>query len=566
MHSNVNMMRRAILTNAIGWIVGVVMLAGLGGCACPRRARSVVYDEARDKQAQEAKRAAGELKIGDTVRALEKGYAEVTALEIDNARTVADALREKELHRISRSRTLRQPSTDENRKAPGLLDSLEERMAKLGAKPREDGATNAPPADARNCGALDCEALMTIKNMPVSLKEKQTSFEQSRALFRANYGYDFHTCAEVDAAKVVKGDTATLSGAFVSQLVASESRIGFAQSDFESLVDTCMGIADSRKTFADALNKSRGDIRGVLNQAARAERDIAAYRTKLVEARARLDEAIEKFATEEEVIQPSERTVLVDLEARAGTIKAVVDLVKSGGDAVSNPGSHAVAKEMVARLDTVLGAITGQASDTAKLGKSDRAAVAFVRSAAELASDADRLLKEAGRPRLVPFVIAREHYRLVVKGLDDTLAIKVRRAEALRARADAMTRELSALAQVHYLLTDARRSWETLAITEIDSSPTPAGDRASLYEALAIYWDEVFLYRSDAELWKTRAQALEFDANLAASGAAAMQWDNLIGGIAQVLADYHASGIKPAEIAEFLKALGLVYIGVGVAQ
>ena len=86
------MMRRAILANAIRWIVVVVMLAGLGGCA-----HGLVYDEARDKQAQEAKRAAGELKVGDTVRALEKGYAEVTALEIDNARTVADALREKEL-------------------------------------------------------------------------------------------------------------------------------------------------------------------------------------------------------------------------------------------------------------------------------------------------------------------------------------------------------------------------------------------------------------------------------------------------------------------------------------
>jgi hypothetical protein len=551
----------ATVAHTSRWIVGIAMLAGLGGCA-----HSLVYHEARDKQAQAAKRAAGELKVGDTVRALEKSHADVTALEIDNARTVADALREKELHRVSRARTLRQPSTDEFRKAPGLIDSLEDRMAKLGAKPREDGGINAPPTDARNCGVLDCKALMTIKNTPVSLKEEQASFEQSRALFRANYGYDFRTCAEIDAAKVAKGDEIALSGAFVSQLVASDNRIGLAEVDFKSLVDTCKDIADSRKRFADSLTRSRGGIRDVLNDAARAERDIAAYRTKLVEARAKLDEAIEQFAAEEGALKPSERSVLRELETRASELKAVVNLVKSGADALSNPGSHAVAEVMVVRLDTVLGAITGQASDAAKLSKSDRAAVAFVRTAAELADDADKLLKEAGRPRIAPFVIAREHYRLVVKGLDDTLAIKVRRADALRARADAMTRELGALAQVHYLLTDERRSWEKRAITQIDSPSTPAGERVSLYEALAIYWDEVFLYRSDAELWKTRAQALEFDANLAASAAAAMQWDNLIGGVAQVLADYHASGIKTAEIAEFLKAFGLIYIGVGVAQ
>jgi len=41
-------------------------------------------------------------------------------------------------------------------------------------------------------------------------------------------------------------------------------------------------------------------------------------------------------------------------------------------------------------------------------------------------------------------------------------------------------------------------------------------------------------------------------------------WQNLNDGVAATLAGYHGSGIKPETVAEFLKALGVIYIGVGV--
>jgi hypothetical protein len=63
-----------------------------------------------------------------------------------------------------------------------------------------------------------------------------------------------------------------------------------------------------------------------------------------------------------------------------------------------------------------------------------------------------------------------------------------------------------------------------------------------------------------------RSEAALYERNLVDSRFAAAQWDSLMDMIAKVLADYHAAGVKPAELAEFFKALGLVAIGVGVAQ
>jgi len=109
-------------------------------------------------------------------------------------------------------------------------------------------------------------------------------------------------------------------------------------------------------------------------------------------------------------------------------------------------------------------------------------------------------------------------------------------------------------------MTKEVREWEKQTIAQLAASGN-IKDRQRLYEGLAIYWDEVFFYRSQARSWTAKASALRYEEDLARSKGAALQWDNLIGGVSVVLADYHASGVKPAEIAEFLKAFGLVFIG-----
>jgi hypothetical protein len=116
------------------------------------------------------------------------------------------------------------------------------------------------------------------------------------------------------------------------------------------------------------------------------------------------------------------------LQKLANNLRAIVQTVRSGADAFGDAGAHAAAKEAIGQLDTVLGAIAGVSADADKLNPRDRAAVAYVRAFPELAEEADKLLKEAGRARLVPFAMAREHYRLAVKGFEDELALKILRS------------------------------------------------------------------------------------------------------------------------------------------
>lgn len=154
----------------------VALVSALAGCA-----HSLVYSESRDKQGQEAKRAAGELKLGEVVKQLERGYSEVAKLELESARSLAETLREKELGRVVRASSLREPPPPADaktfRRPSGLIDVLERRMAELGAK------TDKPVAGAaRNCGALDCASLNVLEGAPVSLREHRESFELSRVV------------------------------------------------------------------------------------------------------------------------------------------------------------------------------------------------------------------------------------------------------------------------------------------------------------------------------------------------------------------------------------------------
>lgn len=569
-------------------LIAAIIITTLGGCA-----HSLVYNEARDKQGQEAKRASGELKLDDTVRQLEKGYAEVAKLEVESAKSLAEMLRNKELARVATASALREkgppPQPGEMSELNGLLNVLEDRMTELGAKLRAKDAADA--GSGRNCGGLDCGSLKVIQATPVLLQARRETVELARAEFRAFFGYDFRTCADVEAARDATG---ALKQAFEEKFAPAAQRSAVKTADYyKRLVTNCANLNRAQAAFKAAIGSEEpGSIRAVLEQAERVEKGIADRRAKLVAAEQRLASEIQTFKREEETLAPNNQSSLATLQKRADALKNVVASVKKGTDAVAgDAGPHAAAKELVTqletvvgaiagqqsatdKLETVVGAIVGQQSATDKLDPQDKAAVAFVRVLPELADEADKLLKEAGRARLVPFAVAREHYRLEVKGYDDDLAIKTRRMEALRARADAMTRELSALSRSHYLLTEGetKRAWEPQTLAKLNSTltqvNTPNGrrDRQNLYEALAIYWDEVFLYRSEEQMWKARAGALQYDEGLARSTAAALQWSNLIGGVGTVLADYHASGVKPADINEFLKALGLVYIGTRIGR
>jgi hypothetical protein len=105
--------------------------------------------------------------------------------------------------------------------------------------------------------------------------------------------------------------------------------------------------------------------------------------------------------------------------------------------------------------------------------------------------------------------------------------------------------------------------WRSKTMDQVTADPSPATRRA-LYEALGRYFDDVARFQRDQRLWEYRYVATSYDEAIVHSKYAALMWQNLNEGIAATLAGYHGSGIKPETIAEFLKAFGIIVIGIGV--
>ena len=190
--------------------------------------------------------------------------------------------------------------------------------------------------------------------------------------------------------------------------------------------------------------------------------------------------------------------------------------------------------------------------------------MATVRDLPLLADEADKLLKEAKKPRLVPLLAAIDYQKLVLQGLEEAQRAKRKQADAARKALEAATKEADALVKVLNIL-EKNSSWKNKSISALDATLSST-EKRELYRALALYADQVQQFRIETAAWKTRGLVAQYEAGLIRSKFSANEWDALIDTMATVLADYHAAGIKNADLAEFFKALGLVAIGIGVAQ
>lgn len=85
--------------------------------------------------------------------------------------------------------------------------------------------------------------------------------------------------------------------------------------------------------------------------------------------------------------------------------------------------------------------------------------------------------------------------------------------------------------------------------------------KRSLYRALALYANSIAVARTAQEEADYRLIALDHDQAVDSSEAAIHMWNALIATPVNQLAAYHASGIKPEQLAQLLALLG---IAVGV--
>lgn len=528
--------RNRVFVSHVGALRRALALASVA-LLCSGCAHNLLYDENRDKQGQELKKAATEARLVSTIVSMEKAFADVAAREEENAREQAASVFDNELNALSQARSLR--STDQD-KVRGLISVAERRLAQLGVK---------EPVN---------EQLTILAGFPPRMQAATEALEMSLASFRGSYGHQFRNCQEIYG---TAADPANKSEAPSDRFIGSLAVVkqASARIEFPELVKSCKKI-DALSTDLKA-SFDRGLVARIAADLATLEQEMFDHQLARRDAATKLDEATARFKGAQAQVGSADPKALKSVQERAAELQAAVAAIGE----LNLPSREFIAEEKLGRLDVIFANIAGTPPEGAvTLSEDDRTAIAIVRGLPELADEADKLLTEAVRPRLVPFTAAMDQQKLVVQSFKAADALKAKRADALRQQLQALLSESMALAVVFDTLTKDD-SWSNQSLMDLDRN-LALKQRTGFYRALAIYADDVQQARIDAAVWTVRANAAKYEESLTASRFAAAQWDGLIDTMATVLADYHGSGIKRAEIAEFFKALGLVAIGVGAAQ
>ncbi|MBU1396486.1 MAG: hypothetical protein KKE84_10175 [Gammaproteobacteria bacterium] len=522
--------------------VAVLALLVAGGCS-----HTLVHNENRDKQGQETKKLAAEARIGDTVAALEKSFSEAAALEEARARDRAAYLFDLELKVVSRASSLTSKFTANAQETDGLQTVVTDRLAKIGL------TGNSP------------DELRKLRVLAAQFTARQRALETTLLEFRGTVGHRFESCMQVYAAASDPAKKSeVIAESFLNKLPADRREL--ARLKYPALIDDCKRIEqalDKRNKFftrEGLVKETYGRLDSIQGEVLRYELQMRQAREELNKAAAVLRDSGAVAAA-----KPAATGKLETVESRAGRLADVVHRLAKGSDALGDAGAHVVAAEKLARLEALLGAIAGTSPDgSVKLTPDEQVSVAIIRDIPALADEADKLLKEAGKPRLVPFVAAIDQQKLVLQGFEAGQRGKRKEASAVRSELEAVLNEARALVNILEPLV-RNKDWAQRSIGAL-LGELNGEKKIELLRALAVYADDVKRYRVKSAVWKVRAEAAQYEEGLARSKYAAAQWDALIDTIATVLADYHAAGIKKADLAEFFKALGLVAIGVGAAQ
>jgi hypothetical protein len=244
--------------------------------------------------------------------------------------------------------------------------------------------------------------------------------------------------------------------------------------------------------------------------------------------------------------------------AAAQKLRETIRRLESSQDLL---GSEVVAEERINQIETVLSALAGGETDPSKWSDDLRKAVAVAGSLPSLSDDAISTLREARRPRLIPLAIAREHQRLFVDEGAKVANILSRRIAASETLVETYLKELETLTDIREKVNN-QTSWPSQSLLQLNKDLKP-DEKRLLYELLGTYFDEVPRFQSEERALEYARLATFYDETQARSKSAALMWQNSFDGIANTLATYHSTGIKPEELARLIQALGVTAIGVG---
>ncbi|RZL01761.1 MAG: hypothetical protein EOP36_10340 [Rubrivivax sp.] len=513
--------------------IGLLAMALLSGCA-----NTWVHDEQRDKQAQDTQKLVAEVRTSDTVAALEKTFAEVAALEEQRARDSAAYLFDQELRVMARASSLTAQFDAAATTQDGLKTVVTKRLADL--------------------GLTDTSKLADLRRLSASFVARQRALQSTLIEFRGTVGHRFDSCLDVQAAS----DNGGLSDAFLARIPADRQQR--ARSKFPALLEDCQKV-QATLDERSKLVKASSLFQALYQRQDNVQTESLRYEQALKQARHELEEAAAAHHEAATALAPAAQDKLDTVEARAKRLADAAGRLSKGLTGLGDAGAHALATEKLTHLEAILLAVAGTPPEgSVQLSDKEQVSVALLRDIPALADEADQLFKEAKKPRLVPLMATIDQQKLIVQGYEAHRLSKHKELTAVNSEIEVGLKEVEALGKVLHPL-EQHAAWANRSLQQLlDGLPPP--EKAQLLRALAIYADEVKQYRIEGKAWTVRAEAARHEAGFVRSKYAAAQWDALIGTIATVLADYHAAGIKRADLAEFFKALGLVAVGVGVAQ
>jgi len=514
----------------------------LGGCS-----HVLVYDERRDKQGQDAKKAVAEAHISATVDAMEKSFTEVADLEEARARDRAAYLFDSELQVVIAASSLSSKFDPQTESQNGLQTVVNDRLEKI-------------------AGHLFTSVLFKKwKAEAAAIDGKRAALSGEILVFQGVVGIRFSDCKAIYAASAdPTADDLAKRGVLAPTILESldgppSNRRAAAKNKFDDLVGRCASIDAAVKKQTEVAGGTvaqhlRDDI-SVVQDA------LSKHNAEMMYAREELKVVTDAMAKVAKETKP-DASKLKELEEKAGKVAETVSKLSK---AAEDGKVHAVALAKLGHLEAVLGALAGAKSDSkVELTADEKVSVAVIRDIAGWTSEASELLAAAKKPRLVPLVLAIDQQKLVIQGIEAAQAGKQKQRDALQQQLTAVENEVLALAAIREAL-DKDPGWNAKSL-KVLVAETKEKDKVRLLSALAAYADDVKRFRAEADIWSRRAMAAQYMEGLTRAKYAAAQWDGLSDSIATVLADYHAAGVKTGEIAEFFKALGLLSIGAGVAK
>ena len=497
---------------------------------------SLLYDEARDKQGKAAVEAVEEARLTATVESLSKSFADMAAREEANARAYSEQEFDWGTDSIGKAASL---DADQLAQPKGLLTIGNSRLIELGLKDISlTGLENLIISDAGRRADLE-------------------SLQLKRTTFLGAFGIAFSNCVDVFGASADPAVPNDVPSAKILKRIRPAAQVD-ARAQFKELVDDCKALetnrADFRALFKDGIvNERLSKIDAGVNDAMALAAEKAKIANDIATAKANAASAFRAAQ--------SDKARLAAIEATANDL---LDEIAKARKVNELAGAEVLAEEKLDWLEAILAAVAGTPPDEeVKLEDDELLGVAIIRGLPALRDEADALLADAAKPRLTPIVAAIDYQRLLLAKLEALQDVERKQTALNEELLNAMVDEAIAWATVLQRIHE-NPSWAGKSIGALNGSLS-GQDKGTFYEALAIYGDSVREAQIEQAVLEARLVATQYERSLVNSRYAAAQWDALLDTTAKVLSEYHASGVKTEDTAEFLKALGLVTIGVGVA-